>query len=79
MTMSEIYRDYREEVMDVLDESEKKYYGCIMNEEATDEDLVFSLSKLTKYLERKHGEKVIVLIDEYDAVMTEMYGEKEFI
>ena len=79
MTMSEIYRDYREEVMDVLDESERKYCGCIMNEEATDEDLVFSLSKLTKYLERKHGEKVIVLIDEYDAVMTEMYGEKEFI
>ena len=77
--MSEIYRDYREEVMDVLDESEKKYYGCIMSEEATDEDLAFSLSKLTKYLERKHGEKVIVLIDEYDAVMTEMYGEKEFI
>ena len=79
VTMSEIYRDYREEVMDVLDESEKKYYGCIMNEEATDEDLAFSLSKLTKYLERKHGEKVIVLIDEYDAVMTEMYGEKEFV
>ena len=26
VTMSEIYRDYREEVMDVLDESEKKYY-----------------------------------------------------
>mgnify|MGYP001245260221 CR=1 FL=1 len=79
VTMSEIYRDYREELMDVLDESEKKYYGCIMNEEATDEDLVFSLSKLTKYLERKHDKKVIVLIDEYDAVMTEMYGEKEFI
>ena len=79
VTMSEIYRDYKEELMDVLDKSEKKYYGCIMNEEATDEDLVFSLSKLTKYLERKHGEKVIVLIDEYDAVMTEMYGEKEFI
>ena len=79
VTMSEVYRDYREELMDVLDESEKKYYRCIMSEEATDEDLVFSLSKLTKYLERKHGEKVIVLIDEYDAVMTEMYGEKEFI
>ena len=79
VTMSEIYRDYREELMDVLDESEKKYYGCIVNEEATDEDLAFSLSKLTKYLERKHDKKVIVLIDEYDAVMTEMYGEKEFV
>ena len=58
VTMSEIYRDYREEVMDVLDESERKYCGCIMNEEATDGDLVFSLSKLTKHLERKHDEKV---------------------
>ena len=37
-----------------------------------------SINELTKHLENYYNKKVIVLIDEYDAPMYEIYGTKDF-
>jgi len=50
----------------VLSEAEKKIYQQILNLEADQVHYQKSLQRLTEYLQRYHGEKVIVLIDEYD-------------
>lgn len=50
----------------VLSEAEKKIYNEILNLEAEQVHYQKSLQRLTEYLHRYHGEKVIVLIDEYD-------------
>ncbi len=50
----------------VLSKPEKKIYNEILNLEADQVHYQKSLQRLTEYLHRYHGEKVIVLIDEYD-------------
>lgn len=50
----------------VLSKPEKKIYQQILNLEADQVHYQKSLQRLTEYLHRYHGEKVIVLIDEYD-------------
>lgn len=51
---------------DVLSESEKITFQKILDRSANDSDLHYSLLNLTRYLEKFHNEKIIVLIDEYD-------------
>ena len=76
--ISELYSRYWEEVREVIDEEEKKIYKQIIKREPWDVDIVLSLKRLIEYLERRYKEKVIVLIDEYDAVMVKMYGREGF-
>lgn len=50
-----------------LSEKDKAYFRAILNETASDLDYTSSLLKLTAFLEKAWGIKVVVLIDEYDA------------
>jgi len=52
---------------------EKKWYTRLLDETATEADYADSLFYTTVILERFHQKKVIVLIDEYDAPITEAY------
>ena len=76
--MFELYDKYEDEVKDILNKREEKYYKKILNQEGNLVDLAYSLLKLSSYLERKYGKKVIIIIDEYDAVMHDMYGKDGF-
>jgi hypothetical protein len=51
---------------DVLDEFGKKDFGDIISREADSTIYENSLRTLTKYLHEYHGQKPVVLIDEYD-------------
>ena len=68
--ISDIYVEYREELWEVLDEREK--------ERGNSYHIKTSIEKIIKYIERRHKKKVVVLIDEYDAVITSMYGKEGF-
>ncbi len=50
----------------ILDEKEKKDFIDIINETANETKFEKSLKQLSKYLQRYHNEKVVILIDEYD-------------
>ncbi|MFI3214070.1 MAG: AAA family ATPase [Eubacteriales bacterium] len=52
--------------LDVMTEKEKESYTMIMNKAAEYKVMLSSVKFLTRCLERAYGEKVIVLIDEYD-------------
>ena len=76
--ISKLYKKHKKEVWKVLDEEEKDVYNRINKKQATDGEIRDSIRGLTEYLERRHGEKVVVLVDEYDAVIVDMYGKKGF-
>lgn len=66
--LSHVYRDYRwllEE--NILAEDEKKEYEDILRKRADHTTYDFCLRNLSEYLYRFYGERVIVLMDEYDA------------
>jgi len=60
-------------VLDVLDDSEKKKFLFIMNEEANEDDLKNSVLFLSNCLYKYYNKKVIILIDEYDVPIQEGY------
>ena len=76
--MSDVYKKYKTELFSNLDRDEKEYYEKVMSEKVSEVELSFSLSRLTRYLKDRYKKEVIVLIDEYDAIMTSLYGEEEF-
>jgi len=78
LRISEIYSKYKKEVWEVLTEEEKKVYKQLESKTAERREVKNSIKKLTEILHRKYGKKVILLIDEYDAVMTSMYGKEGF-
>lgn len=51
----------------ILTETEKSYYQRILNGSATPEEYQVSIQYLSEFLEKYYDEKVIILIDEYDA------------
>jgi len=51
---------------DCLKAQEKLYFEAIINLTGSQSDYENSLKNLTKYLERYHRQKVVLLIDEYD-------------
>jgi hypothetical protein len=64
----------------VLNEAQKKYFKDILLEETPVAKLKFSIKNLISYLYKYHKQKVILLIDEYDAPidnseMENFYGE----
>jgi len=52
---------------------EQNWYARLVDKSATESDYTNSLLYTTEILERHHKKKVIVLIDEYDAPITESY------
>ena len=57
----------------ILTETEKSYYHRILNGSATPEEYQVSIQYLSESLEKYYNEKVIILIDEYDAPLQYAY------
>lgn len=51
----------------ILKDNEKDYFNQILNYKASNSFFEEALKNLSSYLERFHGKKAIILIDEYDA------------
>jgi len=64
--ISKIYQD-NIEVVELLNDKEKKFYNDIIDEVASETEYQLSLKNLSEYLMRYYKEPVIILIDEYDA------------
>ncbi|MFZ3130298.1 MAG: AAA family ATPase, partial [Desulfosporosinus sp.] len=58
---------------DILNEENRAYYQVISNRSAGLIDYQMALSKLGKYLNEYHKQKVIILIDEYDVPIQQAY------
>ena len=57
---------------DILYETERDYFKRV-NVDMDDADAVIALNRLSEYLSRYYGKKVIILLDEYDTPMQEAY------
>jgi len=62
-----------ESVTEILSKSEKVFYDNILYKTGDEVDFASSIGKLIKWLERYYKEKVVLLIDEYDAPINEGY------
>ena len=58
---------------DKLNEFDKKFYQRIADSSAGATDVQFALGKLVSMLARHYGQKVIVIIDEYDTPIQQSY------
>ena len=58
---------------DTLFEDEKLKFNKILTETANETNYEVSINQLSEYLQRFHNEKVIILIDEYDAPIQSGY------
>ena len=58
---------------DALQDADRIYFDRILAESISNTDLTASLYQLSEYLYRYYGEKVIILLDEYDTPMQEAY------
>ncbi|WP_026650985.1 AAA family ATPase [Butyrivibrio proteoclasticus] len=72
MVISDVYGRHRD-IMSELAEDEVDYYNKALRCELSEEELRFSLKRLTDYLYKFYQEKVVVLIDEYDAPIQHAY------
>ena len=70
--ISELYIE-KEYVKEVLKDAEIKTFDMYINREGNEADYEKSINLLSKWLNRYHKEKVIILIDEYDAPITNAY------
>ncbi|MES2504534.1 MAG: AAA family ATPase [Myxococcota bacterium] len=87
---AEIYKAYREHAYlknskMLTEETRKEFSGTLedlyeFSQQKSDRDFVLfsSLNSLTEYLYRHHGEKVFILIDEYDTPLNDVLGEPGF-
>ena len=71
----EYYRHMYVAESGVLTETEKKKYYAIRDQKADYEECATSIAFLSRCLERYHGEKAIILIDEYDAPLENAWFE----
>ena len=58
---------------DVLQNGDKEFYNRIVNESASNIEIQYSLYQLSKMLARHYNQRVIVIIDEYDAPIQNSY------
>ena len=70
MQIYEQYRFLQESTQ--LSDAEKKYYAR-MASDMSEEDAPMEIHKLSEFLYRHYGKKVIILLDEYDTPMQEAY------
>ena len=73
MVIGEFGRNIEVINSDVLLPNEKKKFELIINDEAEDEAYLTSLKLLSECLSKYYGNKVIVLIDEYDVPLENAY------
>lgn len=76
MLIRRIAEEYKRHayIMDgIRNESDRKRYALIMNESANMQDYVDAIAFLSQVLSRAYGEKVIILIDEYDVPLENAY------
>lgn len=62
---------------DLLEENEKEYYRRV-SIDMRDSEITVSLRRLSDYLCRYYGKKVIILLDEYDTLMQEAYVDGDW-
>lgn len=72
--MARLYIEH-EYLLENLSEFEKDPYRLIAAEKAEEGSLMGALLRLTRHLEKHHGKKVVMLIDEYDSPIDEAYQE----
>ena len=56
-----------------LSENEQSYVDRLLSQQAGDVDITSSLHRLSEFLYRYYGKKVLILLDEYDTPMQEAY------
>ena len=57
-----------------LDPEDKKLFAALLDEQMPDSTLCYSLRELSELLRKHYGQKVIILIDEYDVQFDEYFG-----
>jgi hypothetical protein len=72
LIIADLYGQYRF-LLDIIEDDEKEFFNKALNNKLSKEEMQFSLKRLTDYLSRYYQEKVIVLIDEYDAPIQHAY------
>ena len=70
--MHELFSDYRY-LRETLNPDEQQDFDRILHKTATLSDLGFCVQQLSKWLEKHHGQKVWILIDEYDTPIQEAW------
>ena len=65
--VSNLYTEWEDCLIDSLVPRQRKYFESILDKTATEVDLQESLYNLSYLLTKKFRQKVIVLIDEYEA------------
>jgi hypothetical protein len=76
--VSELYKKWKDCLMQSLDPAETTYFESICLKTATEVDFKRSLYKLSHFLRRKFSRKVIVLIDEYETPIIHAYEHGYF-
>ena len=71
--VSEIYKKHYYLYESLTFQVDKDYFDKIINKVSTKAELEMSLKNLSKYLYDYYGEKVIILIDEYDTPIQHSY------
>ncbi len=61
---------------DGLEKSELKLFEALEDGTATGDDIRISIKVLCEALERYHGKKVIILVDEYDRAVSDAFGSE---
>ena len=77
--IAKCYRGFRYLLKEdsLLEKEERVFFQRIIDKEATAEELEQSLQQLSEFLHRYHGEKTLILIDEYDTPIHEAYFSKD--
>ena len=71
--VSEIYKKHYYLYESLTFQDDKNYFDKIINRASTKAELEMALKNMSKYLYDYHGEKVIILIDEYDTPIQHSY------
>ena len=71
--VSELYKSWQDCLLQSLNLSDRREFESILNKMATNFQLNGSLYQLSAFLAEKFHQKVIVLIDEYEAPINRAY------
>ena len=79
-------RNYRRRVFtpqvlaasDKLAADEKQYFKKILNGKYEEADIIGSLKKLSSFLEKHYGQKVVLLINEYDVPLDKAFQHRYY-
>jgi len=68
LVLANLYEEHQELLdSDILSTTDKKQFNAILSQEASKVQLGRALFDLSRYLYKVHGQKIYVLIDEYDS------------